>query len=327
MRLNAARFFLFIAFLMVGSLVHSQEALLRYRWSEGDVFLLDKKIEISGTIQMGTRPVQPMTQTARLQKKITVVHVSSEGRAELESSLIAYSATKTIADRTTRIEADPERLLVDGKLLFDRGRDESRIKKISGRYADLFKKHTFWCSRRGETRSALRQDTIRKELAQSDPGAVFGIGEEGWLLFAEEAVGEGQSWSRTPEGGLIRDGTAEVSDRQEYQLLALPAQSGQPVRIGINKQWRAKNLYVPTQPEGLNTPVELGAWFNEKKELFQAEALFDAQKGYPVSYSSEGAVFMEYYVTRSRYYAKNPSAPLIYNWPQVRVETRWEKLK
>ena len=72
---------------------------LRYQWRTGDAFLLDKVLDLAGTIRSGTAPPVETSQSAKIRKKVSVEEIDPDGWARLSVALLSVSATKRVTDR------------------------------------------------------------------------------------------------------------------------------------------------------------------------------------------------------------------------------------
>ncbi len=79
--------------LLSGLCAPAEEVVLRYQWNAGEVFILDKQLELFGTVRMATWEAWPAQQRATIRKKVTVEEVSDKGEAKLRVATLLISAT------------------------------------------------------------------------------------------------------------------------------------------------------------------------------------------------------------------------------------------
>ena len=102
------------------------EVTLRYGWRVGDVFILDKVIDLAGTIRAGTAPPMATSERARIRKKLTVEQVDSQGRAQLSVALLSVAATKSIGEDEFQYSLSPDRVVMDDIQIWQRRAQQGR---------------------------------------------------------------------------------------------------------------------------------------------------------------------------------------------------------
>ena len=129
---------------------------LRYQWRAGDAYLLDKVVDLTGTIRSGTAPPVETSQSAKIRKKVTVDEVDSGGWAHLSVALLSVSATKSIGEQQLQYSMSPDQVVLGETLIWrktDReGLESSHVRSLQ----QLFVPSALKCSARGQSEDPLQ---------------------------------------------------------------------------------------------------------------------------------------------------------------------------
>lgn len=296
---------------------------LRYGWKPDEVFILDKTLETSGTVQTGTHPALETRQRTLIRKKVTVNKVDALGNAQLSVAVLSVSATKTVGESRFQYSLTPDQIALDHTRIWQDSQDPKRIQE---RLRQLFKPRVMWCAARGQTQSPVQPEAVRQGTAAADEFSLFGLGEEGWIILPDQPVQIGDSWqdaSRQP----VRSGTAELSNRLSLRLSGLETRSGNTVAtIAFEREWQSRNLQFNSAPRDTsNNPEKVTAIFPRTEQHFTGTVEFDASEGRTLRCECEGTADVRYRLTQPTVLFKETSPLIHYRWDRVRSQTEWKQ--
>ena len=298
---------------------------LRYRWNAGDVFVLRKVLQMEGTLQSDDRTPLETRERASVRKKVTVQKVDNLGNAQLLIALLTVSGTKEVNGHESRYYLSEDQLKLDDIPVWQYSEDNANP-EVENRMNDLFKPWIAWSAPRGQINTPTQPDGIRKGTSQSDVFSLFGIGQEGWLIFPDDPVSKGSSWKDQTDPA-IHSATLEYEKKTEYKLQDLKAEEKRTVAtITFSEEEQSHNLPFSFRPyvedQSQTTQVE----YLENKQNFNGTADFDVTHGLVLHCECEGNGFLRYRQKESFF---SPSEPreIQYRWNKIRMSTEWEKVE
>lgn len=318
--------FLALLLLLIGAIPAVGEVSLRYQWQAGDVFILNKVVEVAGTIRGGTAAPQTMSERATIRKKVTVESVDPGGRAQLRVALLLVSATKSVGEDEIQYSLSPERIVMDDIRLWRRNPNEQEISPKVGPLRQLFHPRAIECSAQGRTKNLSSPALWLEAASQSDLFHLFGIGEEGWLPLPERPLEVGDTW----QDGLaapIRSGTSQLWHDTRLRLERLEDRGGAPLAvIGFERERQIKDLQADVNPSAPHTLAPLKAYFMESRQDLTGWVEFNIEEGRPLRCEAEGQARLRYSLG-GRIAPELRALVVEYDWERVRVQTEWERLR
>ncbi len=297
---------------------------LRYQWRVGDAFILDKVIDVAGTIRAGTAPARAMSQRARVRKKLTVEQVDPQGQAQLRVALLSVSATKSVGEEQVQYSLTPDQIVLDNTRIWQRSAKQEQTSPNVEHLQQLFMPRGMSCSPRGKTRDPFRPEYAFQGASRADVFSLFGVGEEGWLLFADSPVNPGDAWQDEP-AETLRSGTSELWYNTRLRLERLAVADGQSVaRIGFQRESRSKNLAHEFTPSALSPIRPVAARLIESQQQFTGSVDFDVDQGRVLRCDAEGQARLRYSLQGGRLSDDLRALPLEYDWSRIRVRTDWQ---
>jgi len=290
----------------------SSQVELRYQWRPGDAFILDKVIDLAGTIRAGTEPPVEMSQRAKIRKKVTVERVDPSGRAELNIALLSVSATKSVGEVQVQYTLSPGQIVIDNTRIWQQSEKQVRVSPKVRHLRQLFMPRTRTCSPLGRTEDASQPVQPRQEASRSDLSFLLGVGEEGWLPLAEQPVSPGDSWRDRP-ARPIAAGTSELSYDVRLSLDRLETDSG-------------GNVPHDPAPASASGPQTAKPWFVESHQQFTGSVDFDVDRGQVLRCKAEGAARMRYFLTGPGFFPDFDKLEIEYDWKRVRMRTEWKQV-
>ena len=301
------------------------QVVLRYQWNAGDVFVLHKVLQMEGTLQSGDRAPLETREKASVQKKITVQKVDNLGNAQLLVALLSVSGTKEVNGRESRYFLSEDQMKLDGVLAWQRSQEKANP-KIEDKIDDLFKPWIAWSAPRGQINTPTQPDAIRQGTSQSDLFALFGIGQEGWLIFPDHPVSEGDTWM-DQTNPVIRSATMEYQNTTQYKLQDLQSEGKKGVAtIAFDQEEQSRNLPFSFRPYHADQSQVTRIEYLENRQDFKGTVEFDFARGIVLRCDCEGNLFLRYRQKKSFFSPDKPEV-IKYELSSVRMSTEWEKVE
>lgn len=314
----------FILALVVASTSWS-EVQLRYQWIVGDEWILDKQLDLSGTLQMGTHPVQLVSQRAILRKKLIVEEKLPDDWWKLRVALLSLSATKSIGEEEFRYSLSPDHLVVDDVEIWSSSIDPEKPSTLLQQY---FRPLVMWCTSLGNTKSPRVMRGIREHATHSDSFSLFGIGEEGWLPLPPDPVRPGDKWKNEPEQLLKAGEGSQLTYENTFHLIQLGQVDGRlQAQIQFDRKRNLQNLNFDFIASTLDGASRM-AHYEENVQHFTGRIDFLVADGQVLRCEAEGSARLRYHLTGGILFRKQPDIPEIeYDWQKVRMITTWQQVK
>jgi hypothetical protein len=295
--------------------------LLRYNWQQGQEIILDKTLELAGTLRVATGEAVPVTQRAMVRKRVLVKEVSPEGQARLQIATLSISATKETAGESFQYSLRPDRMVINDTIIWEKPEGKQGVSRVEKRLRAMFKPSVKWISPQGHSASPAMPDYLRDDLTRVDTFALFGLGAEGWIPLPEEAVSEGQSW-REGSAEPVVDATRTLVNLSSMTMESLDSTNNQAV-ISFKRQWKTRGLEKKLASGKKNST--LGRWvrFDRNSQEFEGKVYFDTTAGRVLRCTASGRALLRYAPDRVVLVPGNNSPMIEYDWQQVTMETLW----